>query len=172
MPTSSPHTLDRFFSGTTSQKIEAMDKLFTRNGQKLKSDKAVLASLALLKEYEAALSEQMTTMNMDSLCCSCAGEAGGGCCSGYMEANSDVLLLLMNRLYGVTVARQHNRAEDCCFLGSRGCTLPVKPMFCLNYNCSHIPDQATAAEMKTLEQLAGQILTEQTRLETLLIHLL
>jgi Fe-S-cluster containining protein len=89
-----------------------------------------------------------------------------------MEANSDVLLLLMNRLHGADVSRQHPQSDDCCFLGAQGCILPIKPMFCLNYNCSHIHARATDAEMNTLEQLAGRILTEQTRLETMLLHIL
>lgn len=147
-----------------------MEEIFSCNHKQLRADKGIIASLSLLDEYAKTLSQHMTAMNMDSLCCSCGSEAGGGCCSSYMEANSDVLLLLMNRLHGITVVRQHNGEDDCCFLGPRGCILAIKPMFCLNYNCSHIHALATEAEMKTLEQLAGKILTEQTRLEAMLIH--
>jgi len=43
-------------------------------------------------------------------------------------------------------------------------------MFCLNYNCKNIVDQATKAEMNRLERLAGILLTEQTRLEAILLQ--
>jgi hypothetical protein len=87
-----------------------------------------------------------------------------------MEANSDTILLLINRLQGVTARRQHEPSGECCFLGNSGCILPVKPIFCLNYNCSHIHDQASRTEVHTLEQLAGTLLTEQTRLESMLMQ--
>ena len=170
MTTVPAHSLNRFFSGTTEEKLNSMEMLFTLHHTRLLADEQVTGSLALLDKYAAELSGHMTAMNMDSLCCSCASRAGGGCCSSYMEANSDVLLLLMNRLHGITVVSQPNREDDCCFLGDQGCILPIKPMFCLNYNCSHIHNRATEAEMRTLEQLAGRILTEQTRLEAMLIH--
>jgi hypothetical protein len=164
------HNLERFFSGTTDEKLHAMEKLYSQHQKQLLTNETITDSLAILKEYGAALSGQMKAMHMDSLCCSCAEQAGGGCCSSYMEANSDVLLLLMNRLQGTTVGRQHSSTQECCFLGNSGCILPIKPMFCLNYNCSHIHARATAKEMQDLEYLAGKILTEQTRLETILLQ--
>ncbi len=172
MTTADQHNLDRFFSGTTNEKTVTMEKLFVLHRKQLLADKRITHSLALLENFATELSSHMTAMNLDSLCGNCASKVGGGCCSSYMEANSDVILLLMNRLHGIAISRQHDRAEDCCFLGASGCILPIKPMFCLNYNCSHIHDQATEAEMAQLEQMAGRILTEQTRLETMLLHIL
>ena len=170
MTTTNQHNLDRFFSGTIDDKMVEMQNLYDCHGKQLLADKAITDSLELLTEYAGELSVQMTTMDMGRLCCNCASQAGGGCCSSYMEANSDVILLLMNRLHGTIVSRQHSNAEECCFLGDSGCILPIKPMFCLNYNCNHIHDLATRAEMNKLEQLAGRILTEQTRLETIILQ--
>jgi Fe-S-cluster containining protein len=170
MTETSRHTLDRFFSGTVDYKMHAMDKLYNRHGRQLLADETITVSLALLKEYAAELSAYMQAMSLGPLCSNCASRTGGGCCSSYMEANSDVVLLLINRLYGINVTRQHDDSTDCCFLGHSGCILPIKPMFCLNYNCKHISDQATKKEMDDLEQLAGRLLTEQTRLESILLH--
>jgi hypothetical protein len=164
------HDLDQFFSGTTDEKLLTMAKLFADHGKTLLAEQEVQLSLSLLSRYAAALTGQMNTMDMGELCGRCAGKDGGGCCSSYMEANSDVILLLMNRLQGTVVARQELPAEDCCFLGKTGCTLPIKPMFCLNYNCSHIHARATVPEMASLERLAGKMLTEQTRLEALILQ--
>lgn len=170
MPDTKPHNLDRFFSGTVDDKMEEMEDLYDRYGRKLLDDEAVTKSLALLKKYAAKLSEQMKAMNLGQLCSNCASLPGGGCCSSYMEANSDVILLLINRLSGINVTRQHDDSTECSFLGQSGCILPIKPMFCLNYNCKHISDQSTNKEMNDLEQLAGRLLTEQTQLESILVH--
>ena len=170
MISNSKHVLDRFFSGTTDEKLAMMNDLYTSNGRELLQDEAVMSSLTLLTGYQADLSAQMKAMKMDTICRSCGNKKGGGCCSSYMEANSDVILLLMNRLQGNSVCRQEGNPEECCFLGLSGCTLPIKPIFCLNYNCTHIIARSSKAEMKALEQLAGRLLTEQTRLEQLLLE--
>ena len=170
MTTTNQHNLDRFFSGTIDDKMEKMEELFERHGIQLLINETITESLALLQEYATELSAHMQAMNLGQLCSNCASRTGGGCCSSYMEANSDVVLLLINRLYGINVTLQHEDSTQCCFLGNSGCTLPIKPMFCLNYNCKHISDQATKTEMIDLEQLAGRLLTEQTRLESILLH--
>ncbi len=165
------HTLDRFFSGSVDDKITEMNSLYASYGKEMLADRTVTDALALIKVYTAELSDQMLTMKLDELCSSCAGQADGGCCSSYMEANSDVMQLLINRLQGDTVCRQDSGrgSEECCFLGTRGCILPVKPMFCLNYNCSKIHTLASKEEILLLEQLAGRLLTKQTELETILL---
>lgn len=170
MTETSQHNLDRFFSGTGDDIIRKMEELYGLYGSQLLKNEAITEALTLLRKYEAKLSAQMEAMNLGKLCSNCASRTGGGCCSSYMEANSDVILLLINRLYGINVTRQHEDSTQCCFLGHSGCILPIKPMFCLNYNCKHISDQATKKEMNDLEQLAGRLLTEQTRLESILLH--
>ena len=172
MTTTNQYNLDRFFSGSIDNKMEEMAKLYDRHGIQLLKNDAITESLALLRKYAAKLSAQMKAMNLGQLCSNCPSRTGGGCCSSYMEANSDVVLLLINRLYGINVTRQHQDSTECCFLGHAGCILPLKPMFCLNYNCKHISDQATGTEMEDLEQLAGRLLTEQTRLESILLQYL
>ncbi len=167
--TSAQHDLDRFFSGSTDEKIEAMEDIFRHSGTRLLEMTAVRDSLERITGQVAALEEQMAVMDLGTLCGRCAARQGGGCCSSYMEANSDVILLLMNRLQGTTVQRQHDPSSECCFLGATGCSLPIKPMFCLNYNCSHIHKQAGPKKMACLEQLAGTLLTEQTRLEAIIL---
>ena len=164
------HDLDRFFSGETDEKITTMEELYALHHEVLLQDNIITDSLALIKEYCRILARQMLAMHLDQLCTACAGQKGGGCCSSYMEANSDVILLLINRLQGVAVCRQHEQTEECCFLGSRGCILPVKPIFCLNYNCIHIHNRSNKTEISTLEHLTGRLLTEQTRLEALLLR--
>ena len=152
--------------------MKAMEQHFCDNGSKLLEQTVIRTSLDRITRQVKNLDNQMAAMDLGPLCGSCAARQGGGCCSSYMEANSDVILLLMNRLQGTTVQRQHDSSTDCCFLAAAGCSLPIKPMFCLNYNCSHIHEQAGPKEMARLEKLAGTLLTEQTRLEGIILTIL
>lgn len=162
--------LDRFYAGTSDEKIAAMEELYRVHGVALEDNEKIQQSMTLLATYTAALSSHMVNMHLDALCTSCAATTGGGCCSSYMEANSNVLMLLINKLAGIEVVRQHPNSTECCFLGRTGCILSIKPVFCLNYNCKHITDKATGNEMTELERLAGQLLCEQTRLEDVLLN--
>jgi hypothetical protein len=128
MTTADQHHLDDFFSGTINEKMQTMEKLYDQYKTELLDDERINHSLLLLNHYAAELCTQMNIMKLGSLCSNCAGQPGGGCCSSYMEANSDVILLLMNRLHGTTVNRQHSNMEECCFLSNSGCILPIKPI--------------------------------------------
>ena len=170
MTYSTTDLLDLLFGGTSDEKISRMEELHALYGHDLKNNVSVIASLALIDKHSDRLATHMLAMKLDHLCTNCASIEGGGCCSSYMEANSSTLLLLINKLHGVDVCRQHEPSADCCFLGVAGCILPIKPIFCLNYNCKHIVDQATDAEMAELELLAGRLLLEQNNLESIIME--
>jgi hypothetical protein len=169
MKYSTTDLFDLLFAGTSDQKISRMEELHARHGDDLKKNASVISSLALIDKHSDKLAAHMLVMKLDHLCTTCASIKGGGCCSSYMEANSSTLLLLINKLHGVNVCRQHTPSADCCFLGKKGCILPIKPIFCLNYNCKHIVDQATREEMSELELLAGELLMEQNNLESIIM---
>ena len=161
-----------YFTGSVEEKLALSRQLFTAHGQRLRQQQEVMNGLDRLQHYEAALNTQMRAMDMGHRCSSCAVQAGGGCCSSYMAANTDAILLLINQLMGIEVRIQHPSDSDCCFLDSTGCILQIKPIFCLNYNCSHIKEAASPRQMQELENKAGILLGEQTALESLLLELL
>jgi len=146
--------------------------LFDEHGQHLLANQDVADGLARLRCHEADLQEQMRAMDMGSRCGQCAARAGGGCCSAYMGGNADSVLLLINLLLHTDVRFQHDNGVDCRYLGQTGCILPIKPIFCLNYNCTHIKNAATETEMTLLDQRAATLLSAQRELETLLVDLL
>ena len=111
-------------------------------------------------------------MDLGRLCGGCAARPGGGCCSAYMADNTDSLQMLINLLLGVKVAQQQESGENCCFLGVQGCLFLVKPIFCLNYNCTHILDSAEPANLEVLYHRAAAVLSQQTKIEGLLIEAL
>ena len=146
--------------------------LYRDHGARLSGDQDVGDGLARVRRHERALNLQMQRMDMGKRCGRCAAREGGGCCSAYMGGNADSILLLINMLLQKTVAFQHDNGIDCRYLGATGCILPIKPIFCLNYNCSHIRDAATNREMARLEGHAAGLLSAQTELETMLVDLL
>ena len=164
--------LNLYFSGPVKEKLAVSRQLFASHGQNILQQQEVLDRLDRLRTGEAVLNTQMRTMGMGSRCSACAAQATGGCCSSYMAANTDAILLLINQLLGTEVEIQHENDIECCFLGTSGCILQIKPIFCLNYNCSHIKTAASPRQMQELEKKAGALLSEQTGLESLLLELL
>ena len=112
----------------------------------------------------------MRTMDLGQLCGRCAARPGGGCCSAYMADNTDSIQMLINLLLGVRIAQQQDSGENCCFLGAQGCLFLIKPIFCLNYNCSHILESAKPGSLENLYQRAAAVLSQQTKIEELLLE--
>lgn len=170
MTTKAAKDLDLYFSGTVEQKLATAEQLFARHGASLLQQHDVQAGLIELGRCGTILASRMQEMGMGNRCRTCACSPGGGCCSSYMAANSDAILLLINLLIGTEISIQRANPNDCCFLGPTGCSLKIKPIFCLNYNCSHITEAASIVEMKSLEQAAATVLGEQTKLEAVLLE--
>lgn len=158
-----------FYSGDVVVKLAAARDLHARYGHALALRPDIMSQLAALAASEHALQAQMGAMGMGNSCTQCAVRPGGGCCSRYMAAENDVLQLLMNMLAGVQVTIQQDGPVECCFLGVAGCILVMKPMFCLNYNCSHIKGKEDGPALILLEQRTGELLRKQAVLEDLLI---
>ncbi|MDD3814182.1 MAG: hypothetical protein PHZ02_06000 [Desulfocapsaceae bacterium] len=158
-----------FYSGDVVVKLAVAQDLYSRYGKELALRPDIMSQLAMMQVSERALQSQMTVMGMGKTCTQCAGRQGGGCCSRFMAGENDALQLLMNLLAGIQVSIQRDDLIECCFLGVAGCVLVMKPMFCLNYNCSHITGKEEPAVLLLLEQQAGDLLRKQAVLEGLLL---
>ncbi|MCB2182037.1 MAG: hypothetical protein KQH63_08420 [Desulfobulbaceae bacterium] len=64
---------------------------------------------------------------------------------------------------------KYGQYQDFLGKGWPGCTLKVKPIFCLNYNCRHILTGNGAGDLKELDKAASAVLREQTALEEVLL---
>jgi hypothetical protein len=158
-----------FYSGDVPLKLGVARKLYAQFGNVLLQQPDILAHLTIVEANERALQVQMRAMTMGATCTLCASRQAGGCCSIFMAGENDVLQLLMNLLAGVQVVMQQNNQQECCFLGITGCILTMKPMFCLNYNCSHIKEKEVAVTLLHLEQRTAAMLVSQAGLEMLLL---
>ncbi len=170
MTTQAGLDLATYYSGSVREKLCTARRLYQQHGPRLLRNQDVARSLQVLRHKEAALDQQMQAMHMGDRCRACAARIGGGCCSSYMAGNTDAVVLLINLLLGVAIEPIDN-GDECCYLGPGGCMFTIKPIFCLNYNCSHIHQAATKEEMEALDMRAGALLSEQVELEKLLLQL-
>ncbi len=169
MTTRAAQQMRSYFTAPVEKRLETARRLHCRHGRELGRDLVIRSFLDRAARAADDLEQHMLAMDMGRRCSACAARAGGGCCSAVMADNSDAILLLINMLLRGTVKEQQTSTE-CRFLGQSGCTLAIKPIFCLNYNCSQIRDAATEGEMEKLEHLAGRLLGVQTELENLLLE--
>ena len=157
------------YDGTVASRLAISHELFRRLAAKLRDDISFIREFSLLTKHARAVSTHMATMNLGSLCISCSAKPNGGCCSLYMAGETDAVQMLMNLLADIDVRPVRDDARECCFLGEAGCIFLFKPMFCLNYNCSHIHHSALPDQMRELERLTGIVLTKQYQVEQLLL---
>ena len=160
---------DLYFSDIAT-KIDIARHLFKASGDRLKSDPAVKEKLLLLLRLTDVLREQMRSMGIFELCGRCGSSPAGGCCSAEMANESDAVLLFMNMLLDREVAIRRDDDFECCFLGKRGCTLILKPIFCLNYNCEKIMTGSSKKNLAELERATAGLLGEQTALENMILR--
>ena len=163
-------TMNELYFSAVPHKLACARQLYEQTGRELLALPNMRQRLHDLTLLSRALQLQMGSMSMFSLCGACAEKPGGGCCSAYMANETDALLLLLNMLLGVEVTSQRDDAVECCFLGQEGCILTVKPIFCLNYNCSHILTGNETLVLKNLEKAASAVLLAQTAVEKMLLE--
>ncbi len=162
-------TLDELFHSSVSTKRENANKAYKQFGTELAGQPEIKEKLSNLSTLSENLYQQMTSMIMFSLCTECAQKKEGGCCSIYMANETDSVLLLINLLLGVEVKPHRDDSFECCYLGEKGCSLKVKPMFCLNYNCNLIISGNKPKVLQNLETAASAVLREQYALEQILL---
>jgi hypothetical protein len=169
MATQDTSIIQTFYSGEPGDKLAVARRLLVELAD-LPALPSFHDELEQLHNHCQTLDAHMQAMDLGRLCTQCAARPGGGCCSAYMADNTDAIQLLINLLLGATVTEQADSGENCCFLGPRGCCFPVKPIFCLNYNCTHILDQAKPEQLHTLYRRVAAVLSQQTRIESLLLE--
>jgi hypothetical protein len=170
MPTISHHEC---FWGPLPRKIHLAHLLNDQLGPALLAMPSIMRQLALLTDRADAVNQWMQIIGIPTLCTVCAATGvNGGCCSLGMADESDTVLLLINLLTGNEVGIRRTDAIECSFLGTAGCTLRFKPMFCLNYLCRQIRQRLAPGELGRLERVSGLLLQSQYQIEQLLVAIL
>ncbi len=110
----------------------------------------------------------MQALGLPDLCRRCGAGPKGGCCAREMEDEADTLLLVANGLLGADIGAQRREDSECSFLGVRGCALPQKPIFCLNYLCAELCAALSAEDLATLRSETARCLEAYLTLEGVL----
>ena len=159
-----------WYNGCPKEKLAEAKSLLAYLQKQHKIDAPLLMEIAALRSGCQLLTEQMTSMQLGPLCSTCASRPGGGCCSAYMADNTDSIQILINLLLGMDIEQREPADSDCCFLGPQGCLFMAKPIFCLNYNCSHIVGRSHPEALARLEHHTGKVLCQQTQIESMLLE--
>lgn len=163
------HLLNLLYSGEPAEKLATAYRLHAELQYRMAQIPGLAQALAEVRHQAQLLSDHMHAMGLGQLCCRCAVSPGGGCCSATMAGNTEVIQILLNLLLGVAVEFRSDSGENCGFLGPHGCLFPLKPIFCLNYNCSHILKGCDPDALVLLYQRANAVLSRHTAIETMLL---
>ena len=161
--------LQQCFYGSVDEKQQCAKGIYRQYGPCLLLATDLLTDFDILKKSAELLNTHMREMSMGEICVRCARKEDGGCCSLYMAGETDAIQLLMNLLVGGSVEQVRGDDVACCLLARNGCLFLIKPMFCLNYNCTKIHDAASTQNINTLEDLTGQLLCKQYEVEKKLL---
>lgn len=160
---------DRLLFGPVPGRVVAAREVLGRQGEALRADAALAAALSELGARGRELAEVMTAQGLGATCALCGQGPTGGCCSAVMLEEVDGPLLLMNALGGRGIPTLREDDFECGFLGSRGCVLEPKPIFCLSYLCRQLRAELTRVELDELERATDALLLAQTAVEALLL---
>jgi hypothetical protein len=161
-----PIRVDGLYFGELAQKLALARALHASHGRRLLCDPAIDAALRRLREAARAIEALMAALGLPALCATCGARPGGGCCSAMMADEADAPLLLTNLLLGCEALPLRDDGVECRFLGPRGCSLAIKPLFCLDFNCDEI---RRGPGFPALRRATGDLLRAYVDLEGLLV---
>ncbi len=164
--------IDSFYSGSVESRIAAGQSLYQLLADQLRKDVHFMHEFAKLIGHAEDVNHHMGSMRLAPLCIQCSAKPTGGCCSLFMAGETDALQMLMNLFADIEVIPVRDDGNECIFLGENGCIFLFKPMFCLNYNCYHIHEKSTSAEIAELERLTGVVLCKHYELEQYLLGII
>lgn len=158
-------SLEDIYQGSVASRLDVAQSIVDTIRPQLDNDGWFQNQFTLLHRCADELNEHMNHMDMGALCSTCAATPNGGCCSLYMSGETDAIQMAVNILAGIKVHFVRDDEEQCRFLQEKGCLFRFKPMFCLNYNCSHIIKAARLEDIRELERVTGNLLRQQYRIE-------
>src|SRR5512137_843844 len=93
---------------------------FDQERSRLLEDRSLAERLEALKNAVGRSRERMLCTGIMDLCRDCEEKEGGSCCGAGLEKHYSGILLLINRLLGVTLPQQREEPSSCFFLSSSG----------------------------------------------------
>jgi len=137
-------------------KIDWANDRFDREGCRLLEDRRLADLLATLNGAISRSRETMLRTGIVGLCRECEEKEGGSCCGAGLEKHYSGLILLINRLLGVTLPADREETSSCFFLSSSGCRLLARHVLCINYVCHKITSRIKPVQLASLREAEGE----------------
>ncbi len=141
------------------EKLQWARVIFQQVGMQMKEDRVIAG---LLADYDRKIDASWQAMWKNGVveeCTICAVQDGGSCCGQGIENKFDVVNLLVNLLFGVSLPDQPWDHTGCWFLGPKGCLLKARHVICVNFMCKRLY-AAVPAERLQRVQMAMQAETD------------
>ena len=129
---------------------------FDQERNRLLEDRNLAELLGALKNTVRRSREHMLRTGIVDLCRDCEEKEGGSCCGAGLEKHYSGILLLINRLLGVTLPQQREEPSSCFFLSSSGCRLLARHVLCINYVCNKITSRVKPDQLSALRETEGE----------------
>jgi hypothetical protein len=139
----------------TQQKIGLARELYWRDGKAIVADAACNDLLSIYQRAIHQTAELMGQFDLGATCGACARGPAGSCCSQGVEDWYDPVLLLINVLLGCSLDEVRTNPADCCFVGSRGCTLIGRHYYCVHHLCPPLRESLGPNHIEQLLTVSG-----------------
>jgi hypothetical protein len=137
-------------------KTDWANDCFDREACRLLEDQSLAELIEALKNAVHRSRESMLHTGIVELCRECEENEGGSCCGAGLEKHYSGMLLLINRLLGVTLPKQREEPSSCFFLSSSGCKLAARHVLCINYICNKITSGTKPDQLACLREAEGE----------------
>ncbi|HAA84393.1 MAG: Uncharacterized protein XD67_0622 [Thermodesulfobacterium commune] len=118
-------------------------------------DPFIQEKLELLKKAIEKSRQAFIEKGSFAFCSACAN-SGEKCCKAGLEwklSPAEFLInLLLAETYSLPLAFNTSRKEDCLFLGEKGCSLILTPIFCRNFFCDKLVKHLGHANLTYIQQ--------------------
>jgi len=148
-----PHPIS--INRPVKERIAWVESCFQCSGDLFLKDEKIAGLLTEFKSAVKASRQEMNQTGVVDLCRECDQDEGGSCCGRGLENKYDAWLLLINRLLGVELPRVRQQADDCFFLGEKGCLLMARHVICINYMCKKITKNIQTSALNALREMEG-----------------
>jgi hypothetical protein len=98
-------------------------------------------------------------------CAACAAGGKGSCCFREMGESYGAMDLFVNLLLGASLPERTDFPGSCHFVGGKGCKLPSRQSFCLNYFCPELKNSLGEETIRNIQRQVGEQLFAAFELE-------
>lgn len=139
----------------TLAEIALAQEIYHSLGSEILADEALAAKLAAYRAAITKTYEAFAVSGVGGFCAACAGRDQISCCFDGAEWWFGHRLLLLNLLMGVELPTSREVADQCLFLGAKGCKLIARFGICINFFCPDLREHIGAAQTKVLRKHGG-----------------